>query len=293
MLALNDPNCELVGISCVAGNCALEKVLVNVARVLTLCGREDIPFYRGCSGPIVNDFVESDYHGKDGLGDAPNAIPTTKDVHLQPSPGNALDALIAASKAHENELVVACVAPLTNIALAEKLDPDFPKRLKQVVVMGGAEAIGNATPTTEFNFYFDPEAAYLVLRRFRNITLVTWECTERHSLSWDWLAQWMSKDTVKGRFMAAIMANIIIADKRRHFELGWQACDPMAVAIALRPDLVTSVKPLFADVERSGLLSRGQSVFDWGSLLGKDPNVMLITSLSLKTFKEMMDVITD
>lgn len=67
---------------------------------------------------------------------------------------------------HEGELVVAAIGPLTNLALACKLDIDFPRRVKALYVMGGAERAGNVTPASEFNFHCDPEAAHLVLKKF-------------------------------------------------------------------------------------------------------------------------------
>jgi inosine-uridine nucleoside N-ribohydrolase len=71
-----------------------------------------------------------------------------------------------AAQQHKGELVLCAVGPLTNVALACKLDVDFPRRLKSFVVMGGAERAGNVTPASEFNFHADPEAAHLVLKKF-------------------------------------------------------------------------------------------------------------------------------
>jgi inosine-uridine nucleoside N-ribohydrolase len=62
--------------------------------------------------------------------------------------------------------VVAAIGPLTNLALACKLDLSFPQRVKSLYVMGGAERAGNVTPLSEFNFHCDPEAAHLVLKKF-------------------------------------------------------------------------------------------------------------------------------
>ena len=64
------------------------------------------------------------------------------------------------------ELVIAAIGPLTNLALACKLDIGFPQRVKALYVMGGAERAGNVTPASEFNFHCDPEAAHLVLKKF-------------------------------------------------------------------------------------------------------------------------------
>ena len=75
-------------------------------------------------------------------------------------------ALLQAAAKHEGELVIAAIGPLTNLALACKLDIGFPQRVKALYVMGGAERAGNVTPASEFNFHCDPEAAHLVLKKF-------------------------------------------------------------------------------------------------------------------------------
>ena len=74
--------------------------------------------------------------------------------------------VLQAAAKHEGELVIAAIGPLTNLALACKLDIGFPQRVKALYVMGGAERAGNVTPASEFNFHCDPEAAHLVLKKF-------------------------------------------------------------------------------------------------------------------------------
>lgn len=130
-------------------------------------------------------------------------------------------------------LTVLALGPLTNIALAIKMDATFLTNIHALVIMGGAETRGNVTPTAEYNFYCDPEAAHIVfqhccaatatakaagegkgkgegkgeghvnanmhgnvLKSVHNkprVTLVSWECTERHALSWEWVEAWYTK----------------------------------------------------------------------------------------------------
>ena len=80
------------------------------------------------------------------------------------------------SKKYEN-LFIVCFAPLTNIALAMKVDPKFAHRVEGFYAMGGnSDAIGNASISGEFNFLADPEAAYVVLQQTpKPIVLVPWE----------------------------------------------------------------------------------------------------------------------
>lgn len=76
--------------------------------------------------------------------------------------GLAAAKLVEAADSAGGDLVIAALAPLTNIAIACKLDAAFPVKVRQIVVMGGAEGRGNIQPCAEFNFHADPEAAHLV-----------------------------------------------------------------------------------------------------------------------------------
>ncbi len=124
-------------------------------------------------------------------------------------------------KVHTSDMpCVVCAGPLTNIAMALKVDLHFQQRIHKLGVMGGAEAIGNISPVAEFNFHCDPEAARLVLHKFAMTTLLTWEATKLFSLPWDFIDQWLGKTTVKSIFMACELAG----QMREHHGLTRHCC---------------------------------------------------------------------
>lgn len=84
-------------------------------------------------------------------------------IRKQLCAGAAAAKLAEAAQQAQGELVIAALGPLTNLALACKLDPELPSKVKRLVVMGGSEGSGNVTPCAEFNFHADPEAARLVM----------------------------------------------------------------------------------------------------------------------------------
>eukprot|EP00898_Chlorokybus_atmophyticus_P007110 jgi/Chlat1/73/Chrsp1S08773 len=297
LLALCLPEVEVVGISCVAGNVGVEQVAKNVARMLTLADRVDVPFYIGASAPILgpNGIGNNGWFGKDGLNDAKDASPHPHSVTASPSPGYASVRLVEeANKEDSRDLVLIATGPLTNIALACRLDPAFPSRVGRFCVMGGAvEAPGN-TPnscTAEFNFLCDPEAAFICLHSFPDTKLLSIDCAEKHPLSWQWFEQWISKDTAKARaaFAYAIMWNSREAARASN-EPGWVAWDPLAVAAALIPGAVLTSTKFYIDVELAGKHTRGQCVVDWKGIMRKEPNVTLVTSMDDKLFLHWMDV---
>src|SRR3546814_7018732 len=96
------------------------------------------------------------------------------------------------SHEHAGRLVLVALGPLTNVALALKLDPTLPGRIARLVVMGGAVTCrGNITPAAEFNVYFDPEAAHIVFEAFPRFDLADWEATVAHGLHHDSVVEWL------------------------------------------------------------------------------------------------------
>jgi inosine-uridine nucleoside N-ribohydrolase len=159
-------------------------VVANVSRTLRANGNKKVPIYKGAEKPMIENGgtteKEQTFFGKDGLGDTPTESP-----ELLESDWNAHEkgehAAVALTKifTENSDLVLVCIGPLTNIALALKLEPKFAKRPKAIVLMGGnVHAMGNVKPnsTAEFNFSYDPEAAHIVLKEMRcPITVIPWE----------------------------------------------------------------------------------------------------------------------
>ena len=83
---------------------------------------------------------------------------------------HAVDAIVAAARAHAGRLILVATGPLTNIALAVMREPELPRLVKRFVIMGGAFAEpGNVTPSAEFNIWHDPDAARIVFRAFGGV----------------------------------------------------------------------------------------------------------------------------
>ncbi|KAM9835893.1 inosine-uridine preferring nucleoside hydrolase-like [Aulostomus maculatus] len=294
MMALADPNVQILGITCCHGNTALENTLKNTLRVLKVCKRLDIPVYRGAAEPLLGRKLHAgDFHGKDGLGDVPDPNAPGLDL-LQKE--NAVHALIRIVNENPGEVTLVATAPLTNLALAIKLEPSMSTKLKGLYIMGGnMESRGNTTVCGEFNFVADPEAAYIVLDRYTCPTYIaSWEFSCRNSLPWSFCDTWLAQNTEKARFMDQISSHTrqMVQTERYQKELvagaGFNTCDTYAMAAAINDTLLTESEQVAVTVELEGTHTRGMMVLDHLGMLKKRHKACIMKKVDLTKFKQML-----
>ncbi|XP_075445181.1 nucleoside hydrolase-like isoform X2 [Ascaphus truei] len=295
MMAIAAPNVTILGITCVGGNTALDNVCKNVLRVLKVCGRSDIPVYRGASTSILGDRRNASYfHGVDGLGDVPDLdAPGVECIQKE----HAVDAMRRLACQYPSQISLVATGPLTNLAMAVRMDPTFPEKLRCLYIMGGnMESRGNTTACGEFNFLADPEAAYIVLNDFHCKTYIaTWEHSCRHKLSWEWYDQWLNVGTKKANFMKEIYAHSL-QYSRSEKELkvlvggpGFVSCDSYAMAAAIDETTVTDVIECAVTVEISGKFTRGMMVLDIIDELKKKNKAFVMSGCDMEKFKALME----
>lgn len=281
LMALSHATVEAITTS--YGNVSLEKVVANVLTIVQVMNC-DVPVYRGASEPLVADWHPESVHGEDGLGDwaaRPAITRRTETLH-------AAHALVTLANAHPGELTLVALGPLTNIALATLLDPDFSSKIKRLVFMGGTiEARGNThMVSAEWNIYCDPEAAYRVLRAFPRAEMLSWETTLRHPLTWAQYDALTQLETPAARFFTAITQGLMQRWRRPGSD--FLMPDPLAMAAALDPTIVTHSSARYVSVEMHGALTRGQTVIDHRGRLGRAPNVEIIEAVDGAKFYTMM-----
>jgi purine nucleosidase len=175
------PHHPVAAVCTVAGNHGIDTVTANARFLLGAFGTTRVPLHRGAAGPLTGEPVHAtDIHGTDGLGDLTRW--NVPDIPEQPTP--AALALIDTARRHPGDTTLVALGPLTNLALALRLEPRLPALLDRVVVMGGAiHGRGNLTLNAEFNTAADPAAADLVLASFPRLTLLSWETTLAHTVT--------------------------------------------------------------------------------------------------------------
>lgn len=273
LMAFHSDAHELVGLTIAAGNVGLDHTVRNALKLREVAGRHDVPVFPGCGGPLVHVPREdaAHVHGRDGFGDIgyPDPAGRAADEH-------AALAILRLSHEHSGRLLLVALGPLTNLALALRLDPTLPRRVARLVVMGGAvTAHGNITPGAEFNVGFDPEAAHVVLSGFPKYDLADWEATLAHGFHHRRVEEWLAADSPHAVFYEAISRQTRLWSEDRRGD-HWHSADSLAMAWALEPEgaLEQVERPLA--VETEGRLTRGLTLVDWNRQTGAADNARIL-----------------
>jgi len=284
LMAFAAPTHHIVGLSVTAGNVGLEFTLNNALKLCEIIGRTDVPVFSGCARPLLHPSPDAaEVHGRDGFGDIalPPAIPAVQDEH-------AALAIVRLSHQYAGRLQIVALGPLGNLALALRLDPSLPQRIDRLVVMGGAvSGRGNITATAEFNVYFDPEAAQIVLDGFPMLDLADWDATLAHGLAYTDIERWLSTDDPRARFFAAISHATREWAKGRDNEY-WHVADALAMAWALEPDAALEIQSRPAEIALAPGPTRGMSVIDWNRQSGRADHVRILQRYDQARFEHRL-----
>jgi purine nucleosidase len=233
LMLARDARAELVGISTVFGNAPVD---ITTGNALALCHRFgiDVPVARGAAHPLVREarHFPVAIHGHDGLGDVAPHPPHPR----TPQPADAARFICHMARRHSGRLTLVAVGPLTNLALALALEPELPRHVQRVVVMGGAFGTrghgGNVTPVAEANVFCDPHAADAVFGAAWPVTVVGLDVTHQVLMSTAYLDALGDEGGAEGRYLRDITRTY---ERFYHHRTGGGifAHDASAVACAL------------------------------------------------------------
>ncbi|HEX6832698.1 MAG TPA: nucleoside hydrolase [Rudaea sp.] len=275
---------DVVGLSIAAGNVGLAHTVSNALKLVEVIGA-CTPVFAGCAAPLVLPAADAAFvHGLDGFGDTGYA----KAAQAAQAEHAAL-AILRLSREHAGRLVLVAMAPLANLALALRLDPELPSRVARLVIMGGAvTGRGNIERVpAEFNIGFDPEAAHIVFSSWPKFELVDWEATLRHGLAFEAMAKWLAADDPRAAFYASI-AQKTHAWTRERGRQRILVADALAMAVALDPSIVERSVERHVAIELNGTLTRGATVVDWDERLGAAPNARIVLGVDQARFEALV-----
>ena len=304
---IQSPQTEVLGITVVTGDAWLKEEVAHTLRTLEIIGRTDIPVVAGAALPLVRRKEETElweqqygsipwlgawtpqrYHPPDQLGEMPEGMPTTR-----PSQEDAAHFLLRIVRKYPHEVTIYEGGPMTNLALAISIDPEFAGLAKELVFMGASlnpktddpEFVN--TPRHEFNLWFDPEAARIVLRApWKKIVCTTVDISLKTRLTQDLLNRVKAGNTPAARYVGTY------SHLYGQYNYLW---DELAAVAWLDPTLITAKETRYLDVD----LSRGA---DYGNTLSwseqakpksAGPPVEIQVDLNTERFYKMLvDLLT-
>ena len=285
VMAVRHPGIRVEAITVVAGNVPVDQGVQNALYTLELCQRE-IPVYRGLEAPLIRPLETAQFvHGHDGMGDL--GLPLSGRL---PAGVNAVVVLIETIHRFAGEITLVTLGPLTNVAAAVQQDPTIADHVLQCVIMGGTgRGHGNMTPVAEYNFWADPDAAKIVFESGLPIRMVGWDISRTYATVNAEEADYLKGfNTPLASYCVDIQVSVLDYATNQSQLPGFDLPDPIAMAIALQPEVATDVRSLFVAIEAASELCRGQSVVDHYNILGIPPNVEVVLEASRERFWQLL-----
>lgn len=286
LLALASPDCiNVLGITAVAGNVPLDLTVKNARIICELAKKTSMPIYSGCSKPLKRALVTAEHvHGKTGLDGITLPEPSMPIQEL-----HAVDFIIDTIKNNPSDSITLCaLGPLTNVAMALLKKPNIAKRVKQIILMGGAYfEVGNITPAAEFNIFVDPEAAKIVFNSGIKITVLPLDVTHKALISEERITAFKEINSPVGDAVAKWTNFFERFDKEKYGSKGAPLHDPCVIAYLIEPNIFDG-RYVNVEIETGSELTRGMTVADWWKVTDREPNAMFIGGLDADRFFNLL-----
>ncbi|MBS0271974.1 MAG: nucleoside hydrolase [Proteobacteria bacterium] len=290
LLAIASPEeLDILGISTVVGNVTVSQNQENARRICELTNQPDLKVFQGCArtfferiSPADSEYT-ADIHGETGLGGCKLPTPT---MPLQSQDGVSfiIETLLNASE----KITLAPSGPLTNVACALIMEPRIKDKIEKIVVMGGVIGLGNITPTAEYNFYCDPQAAYVVFTSGVPIVMIGLDATRQTQTSQEWLRTLAEIGTPVAQ---AVIDMLSFYHRPNAFlepgVLGGVLHDPNIIAYLLKPELYSG-RNAYVEIDVSSTIMAGRSTVDWHGKLGRKPNAYIINKVDVDGFFDLL-----
>lgn len=261
LVALASPELDVRAVTVVSGNVPVEATLANALRIVERSVRPATPVHAGCFRPLVREPLRGQFSGAGGLGrsDLPPPAKTAAPMHAVPF---LVETFSAAGRAGR-PLTLACLGPLTNVAVALRHGPEVAAGIERIVLMGGAyREAGNRTMAAEYNILADPHAAEIVFSSGVPIVALGLDATHQAIATPARVAAIRAAGGPTADLVADLLTFWDRKDPARYGAEGGPLHDPLVVAWLLRPDLFASRRAAVF-VQHESEIAMGQTIADW------------------------------
>lgn len=276
LVFLQSDRFDVLGITTVSGDQWVKEETMHTLRLLEIAGRTDVPIFMGAEFPLLNSKSESElwerlygkleykgcwtvpsgphshlppYHAPDVVPPLPEGNP-----HITPAEGTAAEFIVRTLRRYPGEVIVWAGGPLTNIALALRLDPSVAQLAKELVLMGSGMyssegGIDNIDGRREFNWWFDPEAVRIVMRSpWKKITITPIDVSVKTHLGPEIMSAIRRADTSVARYLTKFSSEGFM----------W---DELSAAALIDPSIITQIRTLYVDIDIDHGPSYGTTLF--------------------------------
>ncbi len=284
ILALKSPTTNVIGISIVAGNVPIELGVQAALYTIEMCEAK-VPVHVGATKPLVRSFSSAqNVHGTDGMGDIglklSGRLPTSHDAIRQ---------IIETFRSAPGEIDLVTLGPLTNIALALSIEPEFARWVRRCVIMGGTGVLpGNVTVASEFNVWADPESARIVFDSELPLEMVGWDVSVADAVISDELAIEFSELSNLGKFAMSIQRQVREFCRTETKLEGFDLPDPITMSVAIDSSMSISEIRKYVRVHLGDGDTRGQTIVDHLDVLRRGQNCRVVLRVDRKRFVAMI-----
>jgi ribosylpyrimidine nucleosidase len=283
MMAAKHPKIDLLGVSAVAGNQTLEKTTRNALNVCQHLGL-DVPVYAGMSLPMVRQqIIADDIHGETGL-DGPEFEPLKKKNEEK----HSVDFIIETVMQSNDDITIVLVGPLSNLAMAMRLEPKIVPKIQEIVIMGGGYQLGNVTPSAEFNILADAEAAYVVFTSGVPVVMMGLDITNQVQCVPKTVER-MDKIGNKASKLFADMMGFVMKTQNQVFGLeGSPLHDPTCIAWLIDPSCIELME-MHTEIELRSEKCYGRTICDYFKVTGNKPNSKVAVAIDHDKFWNIVE----
>lgn len=281
-LALHDPSLNVIGLLPCAGNVSADQATQNVRTLTELLDPAKWPKVASAV-PVQYELDGTSLHGPHGLGDLQFPVSTRN----PPPPADKV--LIELVRQHPRDVSVICLGPCTTLSHALNRDPEWPKLVERLVIVGGAHRDpGNAGPVSEFHLWLDPDAAKAVLRTDAQPILIPLDVTRKLILSPTELLDLPNPTSRTCTFLRQIVPYALRASMSLYGIEGFHLKDVLGIAAVALPGSV-STQPKYVEIETRGEFTRGMSVVDDRRNPAGPPNVQLGVGAAIGEIRQYIE----
>ena len=272
---------EILGITTIAGNQTIENITKNALNLVSYLNL-NCPVAKGMPGPLIKKLTVGKVHGETGL----DNIEFPKN-NKEPDKRNAVQFIIDTCLQND-KITLITIGPLTNIAMALKLEPKIKQHIELISIMGGSIGCGNITPAAEYNIYADPESAYIVFSSGINIKMNGLDVTNLTVPNEEILERFKNINTKSSKLFLDCMKNLSFF-MNKYFKKNFGSMHDSVAVLTLVDESLIKYKKAVVEVDINRGSSYGRTNCNIYAEKAAESNIEVAVEIDIKKFWNIIE----